>query len=162
MGLFDLFKKNKKEDSENMTEDEKQERKAEEDISEKDKDSQTEKDRIDESVGEQEKRDGDENSQDAKDRVDESEGTKKADEERAEDETEKPPAWASAMLSTMEKIAGYFERQAQAAQAPDAEAAAKMESAYGIGNGVFQGNEQSAPEKKLTAEEIAKTINKIM
>ena len=35
MGLFDLFKKNKKEDSENMTEDEKQEWKAEEDISEK-------------------------------------------------------------------------------------------------------------------------------
>ena len=53
----------------NMTEDEKQERKAEEDISEKGKDSQTEKDRIDESVGEQEKRDGDENSQDAKDRA---------------------------------------------------------------------------------------------
>lgn len=111
MGLFSWRNKNKKEDSENMTEDEKQERKAEEDISEKGKDSQTEKDRIDESVGEQEKRDGDENSQDAKDRVDESEGTEKADEKRDEDETkgkeerkEEMPEWAKTMLSVLTEM----------------------------------------------------------
>ena len=58
---------------------EKQIAEAEKDIEEKGKDTQTEKDRIDESVGEQERRDGDENSQDAKDRVDESEGETKAE-----------------------------------------------------------------------------------
>ncbi len=59
------------------SETEKQIEKAEEDIAEKGADSQTEKDRIDESVGEQEKQDGNEDSQDAKDRVDESLGEKK-------------------------------------------------------------------------------------
>lgn len=55
--------------------------KAEENIEEKGDDSQSEKDRIDESVGEQEKLDGDEDSQDAEDRVDESIDAEKADEE---------------------------------------------------------------------------------
>ena len=90
--MFGFFKKNKKEDFAEMTEDEKDIAKAKEDISEKGADSQTEKDREDESVGEQEKRDGDENSQDAEDRIDESEGTEKADEERAEDEGKNDPA----------------------------------------------------------------------
>lgn len=67
-----------------MTKDEEQIAKAKEDISEKGKDSQTEKDRIDESVGEQERKDGNENSQSAKDRVDESDGAKKADEKKDE------------------------------------------------------------------------------
>lgn len=71
-----------------MTKDEEQIAKAKEDISEKGKDSQTEKDRIDESVGEQERKDGNENSQSAKDRVDESDGAKKADEKK--DEGEEP------------------------------------------------------------------------
>lgn len=61
---------------------------AEENIAENGADSQTEKDRIDESVAEQEKADGDEDSQDAKDRVDESEGTEEADEERAEEQAD--------------------------------------------------------------------------
>ena len=65
-----------------MTQDEKQEEKAKEDIAEKGADSQTEKDRIDESVGEQERADGNEDSQSAKDRVDESEGAEKAEKER--------------------------------------------------------------------------------
>ena len=57
--MFDFLKrKNKKEDSE-MTEDEKEIKKAKDDVAEKGADSQTEKDRIDESVGEQEKRSGD-------------------------------------------------------------------------------------------------------
>lgn len=84
--MFDLLKKNKtkKEETEQMTQDEKEIEKAKRDIAEDGKDSQTEKDRIDESVGEQQKRSGDTNSQSAKDRVDESEGAKKADEKRAE------------------------------------------------------------------------------
>lgn len=96
MKLFNLFKKKKsiKEDSA-MTEDEKQIEKAKEDIAEKGADSQTKKDRIDESVGEQERRDGDENSQNAKDRVDESEGAKKADVERAEENADSKAAESS-------------------------------------------------------------------
>ena len=86
--MFSFFKKNKKEDSEPMTKDEEQIAKAKEDISEKGPDSQTEKDRIDESVGEQEREDGNKDSQTAKDRVDESEGAKKADEKK--DEGEEP------------------------------------------------------------------------
>ena len=82
--MFSFFKKNKKEDSEPMTKDEEQIAKAKEDISEKGPDSQTEKDRIDESVGEQEREDGNKDSQTAKDRVDESEGAKEADEKKDE------------------------------------------------------------------------------
>ena len=47
---------------------------AKEEIAEKGKDSQSEKDRIDESVGEKLEEEGDEDEQTAKDRVDESEG----------------------------------------------------------------------------------------
>lgn len=58
---------------------------AKKDIEDKGDDSQSDKDRIDESVGEQEHLDGDEDSQDAKDRVDESEGEEKAlDEDKAD------------------------------------------------------------------------------
>lgn len=58
---------------------------AKKDIEDKGNDSQSDKDRIDESVGEQEHLDGDEDSQDAKDRVDESEGEEKAlDEDKAD------------------------------------------------------------------------------
>ena len=64
-------------DSKGKPDTEEQIEKAEEDIAEKGADSQTEKDRIDESVGEQEKLEGDEDSQDAKDRVDESLGDQK-------------------------------------------------------------------------------------
>lgn len=51
--------------------------KAKEDIKEDGKDSQSEKDRVDESVAAQEENKGDEDSQDAKDRVDEAEGEDK-------------------------------------------------------------------------------------
>ena len=145
-----------------MTKDEEQIAKAKEDIEEKGTDSQTEKDRIDESVAAQERAEGDEGSQSAKDRVDESEGAKKADEERAEDEGEKAPAWAAAMLSTLEKIAAFVEKQEQAAQDPDAGAAAKMSEAFGNGGGVFQGEEQTEAAKAMTPAEVAKVVNKLM
>lgn len=57
--------------------------KAKEDIAEKGEDSQTEKDRVDESVAAQEEEHGQEDSQDAKDRVDEAEGEEKADEAKS-------------------------------------------------------------------------------
>lgn len=81
--MIGWFKKKRKEESA-MTEDEKQEAKAKENIAEKGADSQTEKGRVDESVGEQEHLDGNKDSQSAKDRVNESEGAKKADEAREE------------------------------------------------------------------------------
>lgn len=74
--FWDEFESKSPDEKEEPTTDEQIE-KAEEDIEEKGPDSQTEKDRIDESVGEQEKEDGDEDSQSAKDRVDESEGEEK-------------------------------------------------------------------------------------
>jgi len=107
---------------------------AKKDIKDKGDDSQSEKDRIDESVGEQEKLTGDEDSQDAKDRVDESEGEEKAledkDEEKKEDaetsDEDKPQdnddaqdkqklyemveALAAKLTATDEKVAELSER----------------------------------------------------
>ena len=65
--------------------------KAEENIEAKGEDTQTEEDRIDESVAEQEKADGEEDSQDAKDRVDEAEGEEEHLEEEKAKETEETP-----------------------------------------------------------------------
>ncbi len=150
-----------------MTEDEKEIKKSKEDIADKGADSQTEKDRIDESVGEQEKRSGDENSQNAKDRVDESEGTKKADEERAEEKKEdaRKDDFQERMIAFMERMEKRFdelEKRATAAVDADTEAAKRMEETYGIGSGVFQGDGKGASEKHLSKEEIARTIAKIM
>lgn len=60
--------------------------KAEEDIADKGEDSQSEQDRVDESVGEQEELDDDKDTQTAEDRVDEAEGEDKA----AEDDADEP------------------------------------------------------------------------
>lgn len=62
--------------------------KAEEDIAEKGPDSQSVKDRVDESVAAQEEEHGQEDSQDAKDRVDEAEGEERAEEPASEDTEE--------------------------------------------------------------------------
>ena len=142
-----------------MTEDEKQEAKAKEDIAEKGADSQTEKDRIDESVGEQEHLDGNEDSQSAKDRVDESEEAKKADEEREERE-EEMPKWAGRMIESLDRIVSYFEDRAKENKS-DAKAAEKLDAAFGAGEGVFQG-EESHEGKKMSKEEIADLVHKIM
>lgn len=107
---------------------------AKKDIEDKGDDSQSEKDRIDESVGEQENLDDDEDSQDAKDRVDESEGEENAledkDEEKKEDaetsDEDKPQdnddaqdkqklyemveALAAKLTATDEKVAELSER----------------------------------------------------
>lgn len=81
--MFGWRKKKEKGEGE-MTVDEKEIEKAKKDIAEKGEDSQTERDRIDESVAAQERESGNENSQTAKDRIDESEGAEKADKEREE------------------------------------------------------------------------------
>lgn len=93
--------------------------KAEEDIAEKGADSQTEKDRIYESVGEQEAEDGDADSQDAKDRVDESVGEQeevdKSESERveAEDAEEVNAAMGARISALEEQLAGLAERLEQ-------------------------------------------------
>lgn len=58
--------------------------KAEEDIADKGEDSQSEQDRVDESVGEQEELEDDKDTQTAEDRVDEAEGEDKATEDDAD------------------------------------------------------------------------------
>ena len=62
--------------------------KAKDDIEKKGSDTQTEKDRVDESVAEQIKEDKDEDTQDAKDRVDESEGEEKAEKDKDNEQNE--------------------------------------------------------------------------
>lgn len=171
MKMFDFLKrKNKKEELE-MTEDEKEIKKAETDIDEKGKDSQTEKDRVDESVGEQEKNSGNENSQNAKDRVDESEGTKKADEKRTEEKKERNDDKFDRFFSRMEQFFESIDKRLSSLEKTskeevkeldeDSEAEKKAEEIYGVGNGVFQGTKASS-EKTMTPADVAKVVNKIM
>ena len=139
--------------------------KAKEDIAEKGKDSQTEKDRIDESVGEQEKQDGNEDSQSAKDRVDESEGEEKALKEEGKADGEKHDEAAEedrlAKLEAkvdmlVEKLAGQFGWNDE-----DAEKAEKAKKVYGLGEGVVADKSEDA-KKSVTAKEINAVLGKLM
>lgn len=113
-----------------MTQDEKEIAKAKEDIAEKGADSQTEKDRVDESVAAQERAKGEEDSQSAKDRVDESEGAKKADKKRAEEKNEGAglDAKIDALIERMDKLMSVFEKHEEAKDEKMARAAEK----YGL------------------------------
>lgn len=103
--MFDFLKKRKKEANEQMaTTDEREISEAKEEIAEKGKDSQTERDRVDESVAQKEKDSGNENSQTAKDRVDESEGMKKAEERREERHEESQEDRIDKLASAIEKL----------------------------------------------------------
>ncbi len=138
-----------------MTEDEKQIAEAKKDIEEKGKDTQTEKDRIDESVGEQERADGDEDSQSAKDRVDESEGAEKADDERHEaSQEDRLDRIERAVLSIVEML-----KPSKAEEKAVEETAKEI---YGLGNGVFSDTKGTNDQKQVTKEDVARTINKIM
>ena len=145
-----------------MTEDEKQEAEAKKDIAEKGEDSQSEKDRIDESVGEQEHLDGNEDSQSAKDRVDESEGEQKADEEKAEEQKAEVPEWAKEILSALAALTEAIKAQPTPNEAANAAAEERMDAAFGINNGVFQGDPEEHPKKQMTKEEIADVVRKLM
>lgn len=109
--MFDFLKKRKKEANEHMaTTDEKEISKAKEDIAEKGEDSQTERDRTNESVAAQEKDSGKENSQTAKDRVDESEGAEKADEKREEAEEKAEERHEDSQEDRLDKLAAAIEK----------------------------------------------------
>lgn len=152
MGLFDIFRKKKKEDSAEMTDDEKQIAKAKEDIAEKGADSQTEKDRVNESVAAQERADGDRDSQSAKGRVDESEGAKKADEERAEDEGKGSgiEAKIDALISRMDKLVAAFEKRAEMKEDRMERAAEKY--------GLAPSGAGEAEKKSFTDEDVKRLL----
>lgn len=159
-------------------------RKAYEDLSDDDKKSfhQSIADRVHESIAAQERADGNEDSQSAEDREhealgeehaeghgdveelhseDKPEGAEKEPENKGSDEGD----FQAEMRAFMQSVSKYFknlEKRAEEAADPDSEAAKRMEETYGIGQGIFQGDERSAPEKKLTKEEIAQQISKFM
>lgn len=104
---------------------------AEENTEEKGEDSQTEKDRIDESVGEQEELDGDKDSQDADDRVDEAIGEEEAIEEKPEETEEtnddaeekiKEDNKEEAMSAIVARMEALEERVAKIVESLDGEA----------------------------------------
>ena len=121
--------------------------KAKEDIAEKGKDSQTEQDRIDESVAAQEEADGEEDSQDAKDRVDEAEGEEKADE-------------AKSIIERIEAIEARLNAlEGNGEEAEDKEALEKAKAVYGVDGGTF------APDrnpKRATIEQAKKFAAKYL
>lgn len=135
-----------------MTQDEKEIAKAKEDIAEKGADSQTEKDRVDESVAAQERAKGEENSQSAKDRVDESEGAKKADEKRAEEKNEGAglDAKIDALIGRMDKLIATFEARAEAKDDKMARAAEKY--------GLAPSGAGETPKKSYTDEDVKKLL----
>lgn len=97
---------------------------AEENTEEKGEDSQTEKDRIDESVGEQEELDGDKDSQDADDRVDEAIGEEEAIEETNDDAEEeiKEDNKEEAMSAIVARMEALEERVAKIVESLDEKA----------------------------------------
>lgn len=146
---FDNAKEEKEDDSaedKGKPDTEEEIAKAKEDIAEKGKDSQTEKDRIDESVAAQEEADGEEDSQNAKDRVDEAEGEEKAEKHK---EWEERFAAIEARLSALE---GNEEGE-------DKEALEKAKAVYGVDGGTF------APDKnpkRATIEQAKKFAAKYL
>lgn len=131
---------------------------AEKRIEEEGKDTQTEKDRIDESVGEQLKDAGDEDSQTAKDRVDESEGEEKAEEKERDnsqdDRIGRLEAKLDALAEKLEKVlTGMTEEPEE-----DEEALKKAEIRYGANSGVFDTNTEEP--KKMTAKEAVGVFRK--
>lgn len=148
-------RKKKKEEDTMATIDEKEIKKAEEDIEKKGPDSQTERGRIDESVAAQERASGDEDSQSAKDRVNESEGAKRADEKR--EEKEDGFARLEAKLDKLMDMLGLIEKLADEGEgagegAKDEKALENAREKYGLGSAAFEAKEQA---DKITAKEAA-------
>lgn len=88
--------------------------KAEENIKEKGKDTQTEEDRVDESVAAQEKADGEEDSQDAKDRVDEAEAEEEMEEGKEEEKEEDKEDVNAALISRIESLESLVQKLVEA------------------------------------------------
>lgn len=164
--MFSLFKKNKARKEVNdmaNTVDEKDIEKAKEDIAEKGKDSQTERDREDESVAAQLKAEGKEDSQTAKDRIDESEGAKKADEKKAaerDDHEERMSRMESKLDSLSNLIEGINATigKLMSARDEDERHLDRAKAKYGVGNSVFESEDA---ERKITPAEAAAVVNSL-
>lgn len=158
--MFDFLKKHKKEEQPMASVDEKEIEKAKRDIAEKGADSQTEKDRIDESVGEQERRSGNENSQDAKDRVDESEGAKRADEKRERDHREDHAERMARIEEKLDALTAALNKLTSAEKA-ETKVEEVAKEVYGLGNGVFADADGDKRTKQMSKDEVVAVINKL-
>lgn len=165
-------------------------RKAYEDLSEDDKKSfhQSISDRIHESIAAQERADGNKVSQSAAAREHEALGAEHAEgrgevselhekddtaEERREDRHEaaqdrrddrqdhEADDWRKSFGERMDRLEETLRSLAEG-KANDEDAARKMAKAFGVGNGVFQGEAREDAARKATPEEIRKTISKLM
>ena len=96
--------------------------------------------------------DGDRDSQSAKDRVDESEGAKKADEDRAEDEGKGSgiEAKIDALISRMDKLVAAFEKRAEMKEDRMERAAEKY--------GLAPSGAGEAEKKSFTDEDVKKLL----
>lgn len=126
---------------------------AKTDIEEKGEDSQSDKDREDESVGEQIEEDGDKDSQTTKDRIDESKGEEKAIKEEEGDD--RLGALEARIAAIEEKYAKMFDRfgKDESSDEGDETAFEAAKKRYGANAGVFNA-EEPKPEK-MTAKEAA-------
>lgn len=162
-------------------------RKAYEDLSEDDKKQfhQSISDRVHESIAAQERADGDKDSQSAEAREHEALGEEHADgkgeveelheeddtpEEQAEDrEDEQEEAHeerqeeqheeAGDRLTRLEERFDRIEEMLSNLGKTSVEEKAK--ETYGLGNGVFQGDEKSSETKKVTTADVANILNRI-
>lgn len=153
--MFKFFKNKKNKEDNNMTLDEKEIEKAKKDIAEKGSDTQTKKDREDESVGEQEKKSGNENSQNAKDRIDESEGTKKADEKRdsKEDSIKRLESKLDRLVEVIDKLFSDDTDE------EDGKALEKAKDTYGLKGGAFNADDKE--DKGMSPKDAAAILRKL-
>ena len=66
------------------------------------------------------------------------------------------------ILSAITALAEAIKAQPTPNEAANAEAEKKMDAAFGLGNGVFQGEPEEQPNKQMTKEEIADVVRKLM
>lgn len=74
--------------------------------------------------------------------------------ENAETGTEEMPAWAKAITDRLDRVEKYF-----AGKEENVDETAK--EIYGLGNGVFQGEDKAGEEKQFTPAELKKILDRI-
>lgn len=185
--MFEKIKKLFKKENKKMATTLEEVRKAYEDLSEDDKKSfhQSLSDRVHESIAAQERADGNEDSQSAEAREHEALGEEHAEgkgeveelheaddtpEEKAEDKKDEAEEkheevqnekheLNDARLDALEKSVGEIKEMLSNLGKSSVEEKAK--ETYGLGNGVFQGEEKAPETKKMNANDIASILNRI-
>nr|DAR50630.1 MAG TPA: hypothetical protein [Caudoviricetes sp.] len=76
------------------------------------------------------------------------------DEEPQEDTAESVPEWAKGIFDRLDKIEAHFAESETAVED-------KAKETYGLGNGVFQGDEKAKETKKTSPAEIRNILSKI-